>query len=88
MTSLSTYSPKTVHIKALGASLRFWKMLEQNYRYDVLAPDTLLDKYVGKTVKVYRYNEEDGYGGKLHEAKIMSFNDNKSRAQDQRRGDV
>ena len=35
-------------------------VLEQNYRYDLLNPDTLLKKYVGKTIKVYRYNEHAG----------------------------
>ena len=34
--------------------------MEQNYRYDLLTPDTLLKKYVGKTIKVYRYNEHTG----------------------------
>lgn len=51
--------PETVHLKSLshedGVSV-----LEQNYRYDLLTPETLLKKYLGKTVKVYRYNEHTG----------------------------
>ena len=35
-------------------------MLEQNYRYDLLTPQTLLEKYVGKRVRAYRYHEQTG----------------------------
>ena len=51
--------PETVHLKSL-ASDDGLTVLEQNYRYDLLSPDTLLKKYVGKTIKVYRYNEHTG----------------------------
>ncbi len=51
--------PETVHIKSLTANDAL-TVLEQNYRYDLLTPDTLLKKYLGKTVKVYRYNEHTG----------------------------
>src|SRR5205823_11835424 len=33
---------------------------EQNYRYDLLSPQKLLEKYVGKKVKVYRWIEKEG----------------------------
>ena len=50
--------PETVHIKSLtGAGL---SVLEQNYRYDLLNPQTLLEKYVGKRVRAYRYHEQTG----------------------------
>jgi hypothetical protein len=50
--------PETVHIKSLsGGKLN---VLEQNYRYDLLSPQKLLEKYVGRTVKVYRWNEKAG----------------------------
>lgn len=50
--------PETVHIRSLDpASL---SVLEQNYRYDLLSPETLLAKSVGKTIKVYRYDERSG----------------------------
>ncbi|HXX47928.1 MAG TPA: DUF4139 domain-containing protein, partial [Myxococcota bacterium] len=53
-----TIQPETVQIHALGsASLR---VLEQNYRYDLLSPDKLLEKYVGKNVKVLRWSESKG----------------------------
>ena len=48
---------ETVSIKSLGGQLR---VLEQNYRYDLLSPQKLLEKYVGKHVKVYRWNEKTG----------------------------
>ncbi|HEY4106975.1 MAG TPA: hypothetical protein VGM44_23910 [Polyangiaceae bacterium] len=51
--------PETVHIKSLSGENAL-EVLEQNYRYDLLNPETLLKKYVGKTVKVYRYNENTG----------------------------
>jgi hypothetical protein len=48
--------PETVSIKAVsGGGLT---VLEQNYRYDLLTPQTLLEKYVGKRVRAYRYHEQ------------------------------
>ena len=53
-----TIQPETVQIHALGpGSLR---VLEQNYRYDLLSPDKLLEKYVGKNVRVLRWSESKG----------------------------
>jgi hypothetical protein len=51
--------PETVHLRALDAPGAL-EVLEQNYRYDLLTPDELLEKYVGKQVKVVRYNEKLG----------------------------
>jgi hypothetical protein len=47
--------PTSVHIKSLvqADSLR---VLEQNYEYDLLNPQKLMDKYVGKEVKLYQKN--------------------------------
>jgi len=56
--------PESVHLKSLAGDEGL-TVLEQNYRYDLLSPETLLKKYLGKTVKVYRYNEHMG----LDEAK-------------------
>ena len=47
--------PTSVHIKSIvnpGSLL----VLEQNYEYDLLNPQKLLDKYVGKEVKLYTRN--------------------------------
>jgi len=51
--------PETVHLRALDAPDAL-EVLEQNYRYDLLTPAKLLEKYVGKQVKVVRYNEKLG----------------------------
>jgi hypothetical protein len=47
--------PTSVHIKSLvdPGSLQ---VLEQNYEYDLLNPQKLLDKYVGKEVKLFTKN--------------------------------
>lgn len=34
-------------------------VLEQNYEYDLLTPNTLLEKYVGKTVQLVTYNADN-----------------------------
>ncbi len=47
--------PETVSIKSVGAGGGL-SVLEQNYRYDLLTPQTLLEKYVGKQVKVVSYS--------------------------------
>ncbi len=60
--------PQTVAIKSLGGQLH---VLEQNYRYDLLSPQTLLAKYVGKKVKVYRYNEKTGHD-EAYDAEVLS----------------
>ncbi|HTO71119.1 MAG TPA: DUF4139 domain-containing protein [Myxococcota bacterium] len=53
-----TIQPETVEIHALGSS--GFRVLEQNYRYDLLSPDKLLEKYVGKNVRVLRWSESKG----------------------------
>lgn len=64
--------PETVHIRAFGreGSLR---VLEQNYQYDLLNPQKLLEKYVGRTIKVYRYNSKTGQDEE-YEAEVLSVN--------------
>lgn len=51
--------PETVHLKSLDGD-NLLTVLEQNYRYDLLTPDKLLEKYVGRTIKVARYHEKLG----------------------------
>ena len=55
----SEIQPETVHIQALGDP-RGLRVLEQNYRYDLLEPQKLLEKYEGKQVNVIRWNKELG----------------------------
>jgi hypothetical protein len=47
--------PTSVHIKSL-ADPESLQVLEQNYEYDLLSPQKLLDKYVGREVKLYQMN--------------------------------
>jgi hypothetical protein len=57
--------PTTVHLRSLSdpAGLR---ILEQNYEYDLLSSDKLLEKYVGKVVRLYQGD------GTFHEARLLS----------------
>jgi hypothetical protein len=59
--------PTSVHLKSLTdpAGLR---ILEQNYEYDLLTSAKLLEKYVGKTVRLYQSN------GTYQEATLLSTN--------------
>lgn len=49
---------ETVAVRALGGAP--FRVLEQHYQYDLLSPQKLLEKYVGRTVTVYRWNEREG----------------------------
>ncbi len=51
----SQIMPTSVHIKSL-INPDTLQVLEQNYEYDLLNPQKLLDKYVGKEVKLYTKN--------------------------------
>jgi hypothetical protein len=62
--------PETVALKALGDPNAL-AVLEQNYRYDLLTPAKLLEKYVGKKVKVIRYNEKLGKD-EIQDAEVLS----------------
>ncbi len=64
--------PETVHIRSLRRDDGL-VVLEQNYQYDLLNPQKLLEKYVGRTVKVYRYNERTGRDEEF-EAEVLSVN--------------
>ena len=51
----SQIMPTSVHIKSL-VNPESLQVLEQNYEYDLLNPQKLLDKYVGKEVKLFTIN--------------------------------
>ena len=57
--------PTSVHLKSLTDPTGL-KILEQNYEYDLLSSDKLLEKYVGKPVRLYQSD------GTFHEAKLLS----------------
>jgi len=47
--------PVTVHAKSLNYPGEF-SIFEQNYEYDLINADKLLDKYVGKKIKIIHWN--------------------------------
>jgi len=51
-------NPATVHIVSLTAPKEL-TVLEQNYEYDLLSPEKLLNKYVGKEVTLVRLRTEN-----------------------------
>lgn len=65
--------PETVAIKSLSAPGSI-SVLEQNYRYDLLTPQTLLEKFVGKKIRTYRYHEATGKE-EAADAELLSVND-------------
>ena len=67
----SGIQPETVHIRPIGGVPL--QVLEQNYQFDLLNPQKLLEKYVGRTVNVYRTNPQTGEDQAV-EAEVLSVN--------------
>jgi hypothetical protein len=61
----SQIDPTTVHLKSLTAPAGL-KILEQNYEYDLLSSEKLLEKYIGKKVRLYQSD------GTYHEARLLT----------------
>ena len=55
----ATVNPATVHFRSLTQPQRV-HVVEQNYEYDLLEPDKLLRKYVGRDVTLVRKVQEAG----------------------------
>jgi hypothetical protein len=68
--------PETVAIKPLAGGPAL-SILEQNYRYDLLSPQKLLEKYVGRKVRVYRWNEKIGRED-AYDAEVLAYNGGQS----------
>jgi hypothetical protein len=70
----ATVNPATVHFRSLTEPARV-SVLEQNYEYDLLEPEKLLRKYVGRDVTLVRVRQEDG-STKQEEvkARLLSYN--------------
>jgi len=70
----ATVNPATVHFRSLTEPARL-NVLEQNYEYDLLEPDKLLRKYVGRDVTLVRRRQD---GGTVREeaitARLLSYN--------------
>jgi hypothetical protein len=48
--------PETVHVKSLNAP-RSLAVLEQNYEFDLISPEKLLEKFVGRKIKIEVWND-------------------------------
>lgn len=66
----ATIQPETVAIQSLSGARKL-HVLEQNYRYDLLTPQTLVEKFVGRNVRLYRYHEATGKETAV-DAKLLS----------------
>lgn len=55
----SAIRPETVHVKSLNNPPSL-TILEQNYEYDLISPEKLLEKFVGRTVKIEVWNDYQG----------------------------
>lgn len=65
----SSIRPETVTLSAQGISI-----VEQNFDFDLLSPETLMEKAVGETVRIVRTNP--GNGQQVTEtAKVLAVND-------------
>jgi hypothetical protein len=70
----ATVNPATVHFRSLTEPSRV-NVLEQNYEYDLLEPEKLLRKYVGREVTLIRAGQE-GSARRDEEvkARLISYN--------------
>jgi len=70
----ATVNPATVHFRSLTEPSRV-NVLEQNYEYDLLEPDKLLRKYVGRDVILVRRRTENGQTREEEvKARLLSYN--------------
>ena len=70
----ATVNPATVHFRSLTEPARV-SVLEQNYEYDLLEPDKLLRKYVGRDVTLVRTVQQDGTTRQEEvKAELLSYN--------------
>jgi hypothetical protein len=70
----ATVNPATVHFRSLSDPSRV-SVLEQNYEYDLLEPDKLLRKYVGRDVTLVRTLQRNGTTEQEEvKARLLSYN--------------
>jgi hypothetical protein len=70
----ATVNPATVHFRSLTEPARL-DVLEQNYEYDLLDPEKLLHKYVGRDVTLVQSRTVDGTTRQEEvKAHLISFN--------------
>ena len=70
----ATVNPSTVHFRSLTDPSKV-NVLEQNYEYDLLDPEKLLHKYVGRDVTVVRTRQTQGTSeDEAVRARLLSYN--------------
>jgi hypothetical protein len=70
----ATVNPATVHFRSLSDPGRL-RVLEQNYEYDLLEPEKLLRKYVGRDVTLVRRRQDNGATREEDvRARLLSYN--------------
>src|SRR6267143_409358 len=70
----ATVNPATVHFRSVSEPASV-SVLEQNYEYDLLEPDKLLRKYVGRDVILVRRRQENGQTREDEvKARLLSYN--------------
>jgi hypothetical protein len=70
----ATVNPATVHLRSLTEPTRL-DIVEQNYEYDLLEPDKILRKYVGRDVILVRPRQENGSTTTEEvKARLLSYN--------------
>ena len=63
--------PETVSLQSVSGAGSV-RILEQNYEYDLISPEKLMEKYVGQTVSLINFSKEVGF--ERVEAELMSIN--------------
>ncbi len=70
----ATVNPATVHFRSLSEPARV-SVLEQNYEFDLLEPEKLLRKYVGRDVTLVRTRQVNGTTQEEEvTARLLSYN--------------
>jgi hypothetical protein len=63
--------PETVSLRSVSKAGSI-RIIEQNYEYDLMSPEKLMEKYVGKKVKLQNFSKEVEAG--TVEAELLSLN--------------
>ena len=71
----ATVNPATVHFRSLSEPSRLG-ILEQNYQFDLLDPQRLLKKYIGRDVTLVRTRMDNGSSRQEEvTARLLAYND-------------
>ena len=71
----ASVNPATVHVRSLSEPARLG-VLEQNYQFDLLDPQRLLRKYIGRDVRLVRTRMENGTSRQEEvTARLLAYNE-------------